>query len=76
MPYTKIDLQAEKADQQAQVQQLNQWWASPRYAGITRPYSAEEIASKRGSLLGRQVPAANKLSEKLFNLLVEHDKVR
>ncbi|KAJ8609048.1 hypothetical protein MRB53_039317 [Persea americana] len=74
MPYSKIDVNAEKADFQQQVQELKQWWASPRYEGIVRPYTAEEIASKRGSRLARNVPASNALSEKLFKTLVEHDK--
>jgi len=74
MPYSQIDVAAEKADFEQQVAELNAWWATPRYEGIVRPYSAAEIASKRGSALGRSVPLANKLSEKLFKALVEHDK--
>lgn len=75
MPYSKIDIAAEKADYDQQVKDLKAWWASPRYEGIVRPYSAEEIAAKRGSKIARNVPTANALSEKLYKTLVEHDKV-
>lgn len=75
MPYSTCDVSAEKADFAKQVADLKAKWASPRYEGITRSYSAEEVAAKTGSALGRQVPLANKLSEKLFNLLTEHEKV-
>lgn len=74
MPYSKIDLQAEKADFDQQVKDLKQWWATPRFEGIVRPYAAEEIAAKRGSAIARGTPVANALSEKLFAALVEHDK--
>lgn len=76
MPYSKIDSAAEKADYEKQTAELKKWWATPRYEGIVRPYSAAEIASKRGSALGRSVPIANGLSEKLFKTLTEHDQVR
>ena len=75
MPYSPIDTAAEKADFDQQVADLKAWWATPRYEGIVRPYSAAEIASKRGSSLGRGTPLANGLSEKLYKTLVEHDKV-
>lgn len=75
MPYSQIDLAAEKADFEKQTAELEAWWATPRYEGIVRPYSAAEIASKRGCALGRGTPLADGLSKKLFNTLVEHDKV-
>ncbi|KAI9502371.1 isocitrate lyase 1 [Coemansia spiralis] len=34
-----------------QVEQVKRWWQSPRFRGITRPYTAESIVSKRGSIL-------------------------
>ncbi len=33
-----------------QIEQLQQEWQSARWAGITRPYSAEEVISLRGSV--------------------------
>lgn len=50
-----------------QVKQVESWWASPRYKGITRPYSAEDVVSKRGTL--QQVYPSSLMARKLFNLL-------
>ena len=33
-----------------QIQQLEQEWKSPRWEGIIRPYSAEEVIKLRGSV--------------------------
>lgn len=56
----------------AQVQQVKDWWASPRYEGIKRPYSAETVVSKRGAL--QQVYPSSLMARKLFNLLEERAK--
>jgi isocitrate lyase len=56
----------------AQVQQVKDCWASPRYEGIKRPYSAETVVSKRGSL--QQVYPSSLMARKLFNLLEERAK--
>lgn len=56
----------------AQVLQVKDWWASPRYEGIKRPYSAETVVSKRGSL--QQVYPSSLMARKLFNLLEERAK--
>lgn len=56
----------------AQVQQVKEWWASPRYEGIKRPYSAEVVVSKRGAL--QQVYPSSLMARKLFNLLEERAK--
>lgn len=50
-----------------QVQDVKEWWASPRYESIKRPYSAEDVVSKRGSL--QQVYPSSLMARKLFNLL-------
>lgn len=39
----------EKADFDAQVASIEEWFASPRYANTKRPYSAEVVATKRGT---------------------------
>ncbi|KAK3706653.1 mitochondrial 2-methylisocitrate lyase [Vermiconidia calcicola] len=52
-----------------QVKQVRDWWASPRYKGIKRPYSAEDVVSKRGTL--QQVYPSSLMGRKLFNLLEE-----
>ncbi|KAK5128692.1 hypothetical protein LTR85_000025 [Meristemomyces frigidus] len=50
-----------------QVAQVRAWWSTPRYAGIKRPYSAEDVVSKRGTL--QQVYPSSLMARKLFNLL-------
>lgn len=60
---------AEDALFEQQVQDVKKWWASPRYEGIKRPYSAEDVASKRGSL--QQTYPSSLMARKLFNLLKE-----
>jgi isocitrate lyase len=52
-----------------QVQAVKDWWASPRYKGIKRPYSAEDVVSKRGAL--QQSYPSSLMARKLFNLLEE-----
>ncbi|KAI4125692.1 MAG: hypothetical protein LQ347_005269 [Umbilicaria vellea] len=60
---------AEDALFEQQVQDVKQWWASPRYEGIKRPYSAEDVVSKRGSL--QQTYPSSLMARKLFNLFKE-----
>lgn len=52
-----------------QVAQVRDWWASPRYKGIKRPYSAEDVVGKRGTL--QQIYPSSLMARKLFNLLEE-----
>lgn len=60
---------AEDALFEAEVQQVRDWWASPRYAGIKRPYSAEDVVGKRGAL--QQSYPSSLMARKLFNLFEE-----
>lgn len=69
---TKEKASAEDDIFNAQVQQVKDWWASPRYEGIKRPYSAETVVSKRGTL--QQVYPSSLMARKLFNLLEERAK--
>jgi isocitrate lyase len=57
---------AEDALYEAQVQAVEDWWASPRYAGIKRPYSAEDVVKRRGTL--QQVYPSSVMARKLFEL--------
>ena len=52
-----------------QINDVKQWWASPRYHGIKRPYSAEDVVSKRGSM--QQTYPSSLMARKLFRLLQE-----
>jgi len=63
---------AEDALFNEQVRQVQEWWKSPRYAGIKRPYSAEDIVSKRGAL--QQTYPSSLMARKLFNLFEERAK--
>ena len=53
----------------AQVAALEASWATPRYAGITRPYSAADVVARRGTL--QQVHPSTVLARKLYELLEE-----
>ena len=58
---------AEDALFQQQVEQVKEWWSTPRYEGIKRPYTAEDVVSKRGTL--QQNYPSSLMARKLFNLL-------
>lgn len=60
---------AEQAIFDEQVRQVKEWWASPRYKGIKRPYTPEDVVSKRGTL--QQAYPSSLMARKLFNLLEE-----
>jgi isocitrate lyase len=52
-----------------QIKDVKRWWATSRYEGIKRPYSAEDVVSKRGSLM--QTYPSSLMARKLFNLFKE-----
>ncbi|KAK0507384.1 hypothetical protein JMJ35_010422 [Cladonia borealis] len=52
-----------------QIKDVEQWWASSRYKGVKRPYSAEDVVSKRGTL--QQTYPSSLMARKLFNLFRE-----
>jgi hypothetical protein len=60
---------AEDALFNAQVQAVKDWWLSPRYAGIKRSYSPEDVVARRGTL--QQVYPSSVMARKLFELLEE-----
>lgn len=62
---------AEDALYEQQIKDVEAWWASPRYEGIKRPYSAADIVSKRGSQL--QSYPSSVMARKLFNLIKERE---
>lgn len=63
---------AEDALFDAEVQAVNEWWQTPRYAGIKRPYTAEDVVARRGAL--QQTYPSSLMARKLFNLLEERAK--
>lgn len=60
---------AEDAVFEAQVAEIEAWWNSPRYEGIKRPYSAVDVATKRGSQ--EQSYPSSVMARKLFDLIKE-----
>lgn len=62
---------AEDALYESQIKEVQEWWASPRYEGIRRPYSAADVVSKRGSQL--QSYPSSVMARKLFNLIKERE---
>jgi len=61
--------QAEDSLFKQQVQDVEDWWRTSRFEGIKRPYSAQDVVSKRGSL--QQTYPSSLMARKLFNLLKE-----
>lgn len=62
---------AEDALYEQQIQDVQTWWASPRYEGIKRPYSPADVVSKRGSQL--QSYPSSVMARKLFDLIKERE---
>ena len=62
---------AEDALYEQQIKEVEAWWASPRYEGIKRPYTAADVVSKRGSQ--QQSYPSSTMARKLFNLIKERE---
>ncbi|KAK8075409.1 isocitrate lyase protein [Apiospora hydei] len=60
---------AEDALYEQQIKDVEAWWATPRYAGIRRPYTAADVVSKRGSQT--QTYPSSVMARKLFDLIQE-----
>lgn len=61
--------EAEQLRYDEEVKQLNQWWTDSRWRYTRRPYSAEQIANKRGNIT-IQYPS-NVLAKKLWKTVEE-----
>ncbi|PHH66718.1 hypothetical protein CDD82_1525 [Ophiocordyceps australis] len=61
--------EAEDALHEAQVRAVEAWWTSERFVGIKRPYSADEVVSKRGSQMASYTSSV--MAAKLFALVRE-----
>ncbi|GLB38435.1 putative isocitrate lyase PEP mutase superfamily, isocitrate lyase family protein [Lyophyllum shimeji] len=55
-----------------EVAQVEEWWSSPRFARVKRPYTAAEVVAKRGTI-PIQYPS-NIQAKKLWGILAEHVK--
>jgi len=58
----------EQAAYEASIESINQWWASPRFRGIKRPYDASAVASKRGTMPPDPLNPVNIQAKKLYSL--------
>jgi hypothetical protein len=58
---------AEDQYYQEEVKALKEWWSDPRWRFTKRPFTAEQIASKRGNL-PIQYPS-NAMAKKLWKIL-------
>ena len=62
---------AEDALYESTVKEIEAWWATPRYADIKRPYSATDVAGKRGTQ--KISYPSSIMATKLFNLVRERE---
>ncbi|EFX01352.1 isocitrate lyase [Grosmannia clavigera kw1407] len=62
-----IDALAEDKVFAAEVEQVKKWWSEPRWRQTKRPFTAEQIVSKRGTL--KIEYPSNALSKKLWDIL-------
>ncbi|KAG9535898.1 isocitrate lyase and phosphorylmutase, partial [Aureobasidium melanogenum] len=60
-------LDAEEQQYQDEVAAIKQWWTSPRWRYTKRPFTAEQIANKRGNLPISH--PGNVLSKKLWDIV-------
>lgn len=58
---------------QAEVAELKKWWTDSRWRYTKRPFTAEQIVSKRGNL--KIDYPSNQQSKKLWNILEGRFKV-
>lgn len=72
MAYTKIDVNAEEQFYQNQLNEIANWWKSPRWNKTKRIYQPADIAKKRGTLKVNY-PSSDQ-AKKLYALLEEHDR--
>lgn len=65
---------AEDAQFQKEVDEVKQWWTDSRWRFTRRPFTAEQIVSKRGNL--KITYPSNNQSKKLWNIVEGRFKVR
>ena len=66
-------LDAEEQRYQDDVEAVKQWWADPRWRYTKRPFSAEQIVTKRGNL--KITYPSNDMSKKLWKTVEQRFKV-
>ncbi|KAK4133553.1 isocitrate lyase and phosphorylmutase [Trichocladium antarcticum] len=71
LPETQKAGAAEDALLQQQIKEVEAWWASPRFAGIQRDWTAADVVTKRGSL--QQSYPSSVMARKFWNLVRERE---
>ncbi len=68
-------IDATKEDQAfaSEVEAVKQWWSDSRWRQTKRPFTAEQIVAKRGTL--KIEYASNAMSKKLWNILEDRFRV-
>lgn len=69
-----INPDAEDALFAKEVEQVKQWWSDPRWRHTKRPFTPEQIVSKRGHL--KIDYPSNAQSKKLWDILEKRFQVR
>lgn len=67
-------IDAEEARFQAEVAAVKAWWQDSRWRHTKRPFTAEQIVSKRGSI--KMTYANNEMSKKLWGMVENRFNVR
>lgn len=67
------NIDAEDAQFQKEVQEVKQWWTDSRWRYTRRPFTAEDIVSKRGNL--KITYPSNAQSKKLWEIVEGRFKV-
>jgi isocitrate lyase len=68
LPLETPSLQEETSQFEARVKNMEEFFTSPRFKGIKRPYTARDVTTKQGSLPVLPHPSSV-LADKLFRLL-------
>lgn len=63
-------LKLEQSAFDLQIKQVQDWWKQERFSNIKRPYTAQEVVSKRGSL--KQTYPSDIQAKKLWSSLQKH----
>ena len=65
-------MSSERESFKQEVAAVEKWWKHQRFASVKRPYTAEQVVSKRGTLPIQY--ASDAQGKKLWSLLEQHWK--
>ena len=68
MNFTEVEQRAFEKE----VEEVKRWWQGERFKNVKRPYTAQDVVSKRGTL--RQTYASDLQAKKAWKLMQEHRK--